>query len=83
MNNSELCPTCRPLGKCQFEKAAKSVAGNVPPLKLQTPIESGGKRTIEALDAHEMIALFRETARKQNCPKINSVKPAYPGKNNL
>lgn len=73
----ELCPNCKPYGECMFKKAAKAVAAGVPPLK------PGEKFTANTIDAHEMIAVFREKAREQNCPIVNSVNPHYPGKKNL
>lgn len=83
MTSQELCLTCKPSGMCLFEKAAKSIAQKVPPLDLQTPIEPNGKPTEEAADAHRQISLLRESARSWNCPRVNSINPDYPGKNNL
>ena len=57
-----------------FKEAAESVAGGVLP---------GKEVAKDAFDAHEMITIFREKAREQLCPIINSVDPDYPGKINL
>lgn len=83
MTSHELCFDCRRSKRCLFEEAAISFAKQVPPLEMQTRIEPNGKATEEASDAHWKISLWREHARSRNCPRVNSVNPDYPGKNNL
>jgi len=77
MNSHELCPSCRPSGECWFEKRAESVAGSVPPLK---PDETF---TRDTFDAHQEITVLRIKARDKYCPRVNSVNPDYPGRDNL
>jgi hypothetical protein len=83
VSGHELCPSCKPYGKCLFKEAAESIAEEVPPLEQQTKISPKGKGTLEASDAHGKITLYREQARRLNCPNVNLVNPDYPGKKNL
>ena len=43
MNSHELCPSCKPIGRCIFEVAAGFVTDEVFFAKTQTPIAPGEK----------------------------------------
>lgn len=83
MSAHELCPSCKPLGKCIFEKGVNLLIKDIPPIEEQTPLIPNAEVTLEATLAHQSITTLRELARSSGCPKVNSVNPDYPGKNNL
>ena len=83
MNSHELCPSCKPYGKCVFREIAESVAGSVPSVEFQTPMKPGEKISIETFDAHQTISMLRTEARERLCPNVNSIDPYYEGKENL
>ena len=83
MNSHELCPSCKPIGRCIFEVAAGFVTDEVFFAKTQTPIAPGEKITEEAASAHKEITKLRERAKALGCPNANTINHYYPGKESL
>lgn len=82
----QLCGQCKryPDKGCFFREMAGNIANSVPSKEQQTSISNDFRVTLEAKEAHAEIEYYRNNAREiMACPNVNSVDPAYPGRNGL
>jgi len=74
----ELCPACKPSGKCIFEEKAGMAVRAIKRINREFPLISQE----HTLSVHNTIAKYRMEAQKRNCPNTG-FDPDYPGKRSL